>query len=207
MSRIFVLVAGTLLGLAGGTLAQSAPPPVQQTGQLLDAGTAVAVSANYNTVNQQGVATVTPPAGQYVYITRIELEAINDGTGTAVVVVNFTSTGLGSGATASPQWGLSTADANIFRDINFSTPLKSAIAGQNVTITSLSTELHTGFGIKFTTICRSRGCRPSRGRWITTGLTIEEPRPIHRLVRRCLPPCCLFSTRSVEQGGWSHASP
>ena len=151
MSRIFVLVAGTLLGLAGGTLAQSAPLPVQQTGQLLDAGTAVAVSANYNTVNQQGVATVTPPAGQYVYITRIELEAINDGTGTAVVIVNFTSTGLGSGATASPQWGLSTAataDANIFRDINFSTPLKSAIAGQNVTITSPSTELHTGFGIK-----------------------------------------------------------
>ena len=97
------------------------------------------------------MATVTPPAGQYVYITRVELEAINDGTGTAAVNVNFTSTGLGSGATASPQWGLSTAataDANIFCDLTFATPLKSAIAGQNVTITSPSAELHTGFGIK-----------------------------------------------------------
>lgn len=149
--RKLLLAGAALLALGASAFGQSAPPPVQQVGQHLDAATAAAVSTNFNTVNTQAVATVTPPAGQYVYITRIELEAVNDGTGTAGVNVNFTSTGLGSGATASPQWGLSTAataDANIYRDVNFGTPFKSAVAGQNVTVTSPSAELHTGFGIK-----------------------------------------------------------
>lgn len=124
---------------------------VQQTATRFDAATAVAVSTNYNTVNSQAVATIVVPAGQYAYITRVELEAIQDGTATAAVNSAFTSTGLGTGATASPQWGFSlaaTADATLYRDVNMTTALKSAAPGTNVTVTSPAAATHLGFGIK-----------------------------------------------------------
>lgn len=139
------------LALVLGADAASAQSPVQQSSQRLDAATATAVSTNYNTPNAQAVLTITPPAGQFVYITRIELEAIQNGTGTAAVNSAFTSTGLGAGATASPQWGFSlaaTADAVLYRDVNFGAPLKSAASGTNVTITSPTAATNLGFGIK-----------------------------------------------------------
>jgi hypothetical protein len=146
MSRIFLALA-LLLSLTGLASAQT----VQQSGQRLDAAQFTVVGTNYNTVNTQAVATVTPPAGQYVYITRIELEAVQDGTATAAVNSAFTSTGLGTGTTASPQWGFSiaaTADATLYRDVNLSVPLRSAVPGQNVVITSPAATLHLGFGVK-----------------------------------------------------------
>ena len=149
--RNFILGAALFLGMAGAALAQSAPPPVQQTAQRLDSATFVVVSTNYNTVNTQGVATVNPPAGQFAYITRIELEAIQDATSSANVNLAFTSTGLGVGATASPQWGLSlaaTADATLYRDVNFGLPLKSFSPGAAVTVTSPAALAHTAYGIK-----------------------------------------------------------
>lgn len=150
--RKLLLGLALAIGLSAPALAQNiTAPPVQQIGQRLDVGTAVAVSTNYTTVNTQAVATIIPPNGTYVYVTRIELEAIQDGTSTACVSCAFTSTGLGSGATASPQWGFSiaaTADATLFRDVNLATPLKSAVAGQNVTITSPAAKTDLGFGIK-----------------------------------------------------------
>ncbi len=124
---------------------------VQQSATRSDACAASAVSTNYNTVNTQAVATVTVPAGYYAYICRIELEAIQDGTATAAVNSAFTSTGLGSGSTASPQWGFSlaaTADATLYRDLNFATPFKSAAPGTNVTVTSPTAATHLAFGIK-----------------------------------------------------------
>jgi hypothetical protein len=136
-----------LLGLTGLASAQT----VQQQSQRLDAAQFVVVSTNYNTINTQAVATVTPPAGQYVYITRIEIEVLQNATGTAVTNLNFTSTGLGTGATASPQWGVTlalTANASLYRDVNMTTPLRSAIAGQNVTITSPAALASTAYGIK-----------------------------------------------------------
>ena len=147
LARFILVPLALLLALMGVASAQV----VQQTAQRLDAAAFAVVSTNYNTVNTQGVATISPPAGQYVYITRIELEAVQDGTSTACVLCAFTSTGLGTGATASPQWGFSiaaTADAVLMRDVTFTTPLRSAIAGQNVTITSPAATLHLGFGIK-----------------------------------------------------------
>jgi hypothetical protein len=152
MRQLFLALALSL-GLSGAVLAQqNTAPTVQQIGTRLDALTSTAVSTNYNTVNTQAVATVTPPAGQYAYITRIELEAIQDGTSTACVNCAFTSSGLGSGATASPQWGFSiaaTADAVVFRDVNFgASPLRSAAPGTNVTITSPTAKTDLAFGIK-----------------------------------------------------------
>lgn len=147
--RKIALALAVLLGSAAAALAQA--PPVQQSGQRLDAGTAVAVSGTFNTVNNQTTATVSPPAGQYAYITRVELESCQDATASANVNLNFTSTGLGSGASASPQWAISlpaTADLCAFRDLNFAAPLKSAIAGQNVTIVSPAAIAHTAYSTK-----------------------------------------------------------
>lgn len=150
--RKTILTLAFVFGFAGAALAQqSGAPQVQQTATRQDAGTAVAVSTNYNTVNQQGVATIVVPSGQYAYITRIELEAVQDGTSTACVNCAFTSNGLGSGAAASPQWGFSiaaTADAVLYRDVNMSTPLKSASPGTNVTVTSPAAKTDLAFGIK-----------------------------------------------------------
>lgn len=145
--RRILLAFSFLAALTGASFAQT----VQQSAQRLDAGSAAAVSTNYNTVNTQGTATITPPAGQYAYITRLELEACQDATATAAVNSAFTSTGLGSGAAASPQWEFSlaaTADLCLFRDVSFATPLRSAIAGQNVTVVSPTAATHLAFGIK-----------------------------------------------------------
>ena len=146
MKRLALSLA-LLIALAGVASAQT----VQQNSQRLDAATFAVVSTNYNTINTQAVATITPPAGQYVYITRIELEVMQNATGTAVTNLNFTSTGLGTGATASPQWGVTlalTANASLYRDVNMTTPLRSAIAGQNVTVTSPAALASTAYGIK-----------------------------------------------------------
>src|SRR4051812_41822047 len=146
--RRFLLSLALLPFLTGLAFAQAS---VQQSSVRSDACTAAAVSTNYNTVNTQAVATISVPAGYYAYICRIELEAIQDGTSTAAVNLAFTSTGLGTGATASPQWGFSlaaTADATLYRDVNFATPFKSAAPGTNVTVTSPSAKTNLAFGIK-----------------------------------------------------------
>lgn len=145
------LLLALLLSLTSAFAQQQAGSPVQQVGSRADACQATAVSTNYNTVNTQAVATITVPAGFYAYICRIELEAIQDATATAAVNSAFTSTGLGTGATASPQWGFSlaaTADATLYRDINYTMPLKSNAPGTNVTITSPAAATHLAFGAK-----------------------------------------------------------
>ncbi len=151
MRKINLAAIGIAALLALSPVGAMAQTAVQQSSTRLDAGQGVAVSTNYNTVNTQGVATITVPAGLYAYITRIELEAIQDATATAAVNSAFTSTNLGTGAAASPQWGFSlaaTADATLFRDVNMAAPLKSQVPGTNVTITSPTAATHLAFGIK-----------------------------------------------------------
>lgn len=121
-----------------------------QTATRFDAGQAVAVGTNWNTVNTQSVATTaTPPANQSVYVTAIYMGACQDATGGASSNVNWTTSGLGTGATLSPQFVLSqasgastcTAEPGL---INFSTPLKGA-TNTPVVLTSPSAATHTGF--------------------------------------------------------------
>lgn len=148
------LVAMTALVLAALAAAPvAAQTAVQQSSTRLDAATFTAVGTNWNTVNTQSTATITPPAGLSVYITAIYLSACQDATGGASSNVNFTTTGLGSGATASPQFALSQASAASTCTgqpgmINFATPLKSAAPGTNVTVVSPSAATHTGFGVE-----------------------------------------------------------
>lgn len=147
--RKLLLSLAFLAGLCGVATAQQA---VQQTPQDLGAATWSVVGTNFNTINTQSVATVNVPAGQFAYITAILLTACQDATGTVAANLSFTSTGLGSGATASPQWAYGSAlvvGSCISQPglINFAKPLKSANPGTNVTITSPAAVAHTGFGI------------------------------------------------------------
>ena len=148
-----VVLALLLASAACPALAQTqnlVAPPVEQVGQRLDAATFAAVGTNWNTVNTQSTATVTPPSGQYVYITAMYMQACQDATGAAATNVGWSTTGLGSGATASPQFSISQASsagscAGSPGMVTFATPLKSNAPGTNVTLVSPSAIGHTGF--------------------------------------------------------------
>lgn len=148
--RRLLLSFALLAGLLAPAAAQNVQ--VQQSSQDLTAGTFAVVGTNYNTVNTQSTATIVPPAGQFVYITGLYLSACQDATGTASTNLAFTTTGLGSGATASPQFAFSEpAAVNTCTGqpglVTFAKPLKSAAAGTNVTVVSPTAVTHTGFGI------------------------------------------------------------
>lgn len=147
--RKILLSLAFLLGLASVASAQQT---IQQVPQDLTAAQWAVVGTNFNTVNTQSTATITPPAGLFVYITAMYLTACQDATGVASANTSFTTTGLGSGATAAPQFAYGaplTVDSCISQPglINFAKPLKSANAGTNVTVVSPSAATHTGFGI------------------------------------------------------------
>ena len=145
--RRFIL--GVLALLFSATLAV-AQTSIQQTAQRLDAAQFVAAGTNFNTVNQQSIATASVGAGLYAYITNIVIDICGDGTGTAATNVLFTSTGL-AGA---PSWeysattGTSLSTCVHWGDGPFPVPLKSSSPGTNVVITSPTAIAHTGFGIK-----------------------------------------------------------
>ena len=90
------------------------------------------------TVNKQLTVTITPPAGQYVYVVGWDWTACQDGTSTAATNVTFTTTGF----TNLPKIGHFSlaATARICANpmfMNFgSYPIKSATAGGAVTFVS-----------------------------------------------------------------------
>lgn len=141
----------SILGLAMLLLSSAAmaQTSVQQAASRSDVTTGVAVSTNFNTVNTQGVATVSVQAGLYAYVTAISLEQCGNATGTAATNVLFTSTGI----SGTPSWQYSATTANSLSTCtrqfeSFTIPLKSASAGTNVVITSPSALTNTAFGIR-----------------------------------------------------------
>ena len=149
MHSLRLLLVLTLLALGAPGWAQA---PIQQLPTRLDAGSAIAVGTNFNTINTQSVATtVAPPAGQYVYVTGLLAGACESNTtGTAVVNANFTTTNLfglefaisvpatlglcaGAGPTGAPQW------------FPFPSPLKAAAPGLAVSLTSPTAGAQVGF--------------------------------------------------------------
>ena len=150
---LFVLAA---LALWGGTASAqvgvcnpSVGTCVQQVPSRLDATVFVAQGTNNNTVNQQSVATATPPGNMYVYITAIIIDVCGDATGTAATNVNFTSTGIAG----TPSWSYSSTTGTTaslcqhFGD-QFSIPLKSTAPGTAVVITSPTAIVHNGNNIR-----------------------------------------------------------
>lgn len=133
--RKLLLVAASLLALPGGAFAQAVS--TQQSATRVEAATAVAFAQA--AVAAVSTATITVPAGLFAYITAISMDACADGTGgTAETNANFTTTNIQS----TPKWSFSWAGtantcATPIREW-FTTPLKSAQAGTNVTVVSPS---------------------------------------------------------------------
>ena len=128
---------------------------VQQSPTRLDAAQGVcAIAAAVNATQAAGTCTITPPAGQYVYFTTIQVAACSDGTAsTSSVQQNFTTTNMGglvaetsfiTGSTITTNAG----DARCDRvAIIKGTPLKSAAPGTAVTIVPPAQAAHYSFPI------------------------------------------------------------
>jgi hypothetical protein len=139
--RRLALAFGFLLGVAGApAFGQNVVPQVQQNPTMLNAANNVASTAPaVNATQSAGTVTITPPAGQYVYVTGLYVAACGDGTAsTSSIQQNFTTTNLGtfsietswlSAATITSNAGNSMCDRVT---LPFSVPVKSQAAGTAV---------------------------------------------------------------------------
>jgi hypothetical protein len=132
-----------ILCIASLASAQS-PTQVQQSATQLTACT----TANANAaVNTTATLTITPPNGQYVYLSEMDAQVSNNATGAVTQAnVKFTTTNLGGW-----QYQYSSANAaNTSTSIGpfaFSPPLKSAAAGTAVTIVSPAVNAQATYSI------------------------------------------------------------
>lgn len=146
--------AGLALILASGIAFAQQAPAIQQSGTRLDAGTGLygpaggaTTCATVNTTAANGTVTITPPAGQYVYITSFAMDITADTTGlTGVATMSTTN------LTGGPFWSLATivptAGANgTFRQISetYATPIKSTAPGTAVTFVPSAQSNHVIF--------------------------------------------------------------
>lgn len=150
-TRALLLGGASAIALGAAALMAAEPVYAQsalgtvttQSGQKADAATFFAQSAGGRTTcstTQDTVVnetiTITPPAGNFVYLTGLYLEGAANATGASSAVV-WTSTNL----TGSPAWLMSftaTAAANpsaqVLVNEQYPTALKSTVAGTAVTI-------------------------------------------------------------------------
>ncbi len=148
-----LLVAGLLVGISGATQAQVAQQ-VSQTATRLDASlslsgpaTGATACASVNTTAANNTVTITPPSGQYVYVTGVFIDIASDVTGNSQVATMSTTN-----LTGGPFWSLATlvptAGANpTHRQISetYSTPLKSTTPGTAVTFVPSAQTAHVIF--------------------------------------------------------------
>lgn len=139
------LILGFLLLAATPSWAQT-PTLVQQSQTMLNACTAFNQTA---AVNAQVTVTLTPPAGQYVYVCGIDVASSQNGTSTANTNSQYTSTNLGpSGNTWGWKYSLAAAaNTAISQSFYFTQPLKSTQPGVAVTIVSPTALAQTAFSI------------------------------------------------------------
>ena len=118
------------------------PVPTQQQATRADACTAMNATA---VVNNQVTLTITPSAGQYVYLCGWDITASQDGTSTVNTNQSFTSTNIGGWAF---KYSLAaTANLTMTQAFYFNIPVKSAAAGTAVTFVSPSAKAQTAFSI------------------------------------------------------------
>jgi hypothetical protein len=131
-----------------------APTTVQQSASRFDAATflqgppaAATLCATVNSTAAAGTVTITPQAGQYVYITGVYIDITADVTGVSQVAT-LSTTNL----TGSPIWSLATivptAGANgTMRQISetFPTALRSSVPGVAVTFVPSAQTNHAIF--------------------------------------------------------------
>lgn len=145
MKRLFrsLALAGLIATLGLGSATAQQATPVQQSGSMLNsagglygsAGGATAC-ATVNTTTANNTVTITPPAGQYVYITSVNIDVTGDATGTTGVATmsttNLTGGPFWSLATLSVATGSGGGGIRSLRDV-YPTGLKSTAPGTAVT--------------------------------------------------------------------------
>jgi hypothetical protein len=143
MRRIAILLF--CLATSAPVWAQT-PTVIQQSATMLHACTAQNATA---AVNNQVTLTLTPPAGQYVYVCGIDVTSSQNGTSTANTNSQYTSTNLGP---AGNTWGwkysmAATANLAISQAFYFTQALRSTQPGVAVTIVSPAALAQTAFSI------------------------------------------------------------
>jgi hypothetical protein len=141
---LYSIAALALLAAPSAFAQQAQGTPIQQIATRLDACTVANATA---VINNAVTLTITPPAGQYVYLCGIDLTVSNDATG-AVVATNlqWTSTNLGA-------WKLTYSMAGTANTIGlqyqstFNAIMKSAVAGTAVTIVSPAANAHAVYNV------------------------------------------------------------
>jgi hypothetical protein len=152
VKNILVLLLGICV-ICGSALAQ-APTAVNQSPTRSDAATflqtmvgGATACATVNSTAANGTVTITPPAGQYVYITGVYIDITSDTTGlTGVATMGTTN------ITGSPTWSLATLTAAAagqatMRQIAdvFPTGLRSTVPGTAVTFVPSAQSNHVIF--------------------------------------------------------------
>lgn len=132
--------------LASGPAWAQAPTLVQQSATMLHACTAQNATA---AVNVQVTLTLTPPAGQYVYVCGIDVASSQNATSTANTNSQYTSTNLGpAGSTWAWKYSIAaTANLAITQAFYFTQALRSTQPGVAVTIVSPAALAQTAFSI------------------------------------------------------------
>ena len=145
---LYAILAALLLTTVGYTQFPSNPPfPVQQSATMLNAGTKACTTAN--AVAGQTTCTMTPAAGNFVYITAIFLQACGDATGTLQTNVSWTTTGLQNNPILWANSDTVAASLDVCKEVIIipPTPIRSSSAGTAVTIVSPGAAAHTAFVI------------------------------------------------------------
>lgn len=145
----------SLAALAAFCDAASAQVTVQQSPTHTDAANGVcALATAVNATQAAGTCTITPPSGQYVYFTYIQVGQCQDGTASiSGIQLNFTSTNLGGWVQETSYLSAATittnAGTNLCAYVGGPTgmPLRSAAAGTAVTLVPPAQTAHVSFPI------------------------------------------------------------
>ena len=153
------LLSGALALVSSAALATGItnPAPVQQDPTVLTADSSCSYAPAVNIAAASATCTLTPPAGQFVYVDSLIFKACLDGTAsTTSIQQNYTSTNIGtptiawetaliSGSTITTAPGASLCDTS--PNLAGVSPLKSTVAGTAVTFVPPTANAHASFGM------------------------------------------------------------
>lgn len=152
-------VAALLAGLAASpafAIGLTNPAPVQQDPTRLDAASSCSYAPAVNVAATSATCTITPPAGQFVYVDSLIVYACLDGTASiSSIQQNFTSTNLGNPSfayeTALISGSTITTNATDVLcqssgQLIGTSPLKSTVPGTAITIVPPAAATHASFG-------------------------------------------------------------
>ena len=129
----------------GSALAQVSPNQVTETGTTPRSGVICQTAAN-PAVNTQNTLTFNVPAGVSLYLTKVRLDVVADGTGgTALSIGRFTTTNLNGIEWDTSFAGTASTATNAANESNPNGLVKSAVGPLNVTIVSPAAGTHNAY--------------------------------------------------------------